>query len=35
VVTMVHDAVLAIANADQRPKLDKPKATDPHVRCVQ
>ncbi len=34
VVTMVHDAALAIANADHRPKLDKPKG-DPAARCVQ
>jgi Zn-dependent M28 family amino/carboxypeptidase len=32
---MVHDAALAIANADQRPALDAPKQTDPNARCVQ
>ena len=32
---MVHDAALAIANADQRPALDAPKQGDPNARCVQ
>ena len=32
---MVHDAALAIANADQRPALDAPKETDPNAPCRQ
>ena len=32
---MVHDAALAIANADQRPALDAPKQTDPNAPCRQ
>ena len=32
---MVFDAVMAIANADHRPALDRPKPTDPHAPCRQ
>jgi Zn-dependent M28 family amino/carboxypeptidase len=32
---MVHDAALAIANADQRPVLDVPKPTNPNAPCRQ
>lgn len=32
---MVFDAALSIANADHRPALDAPKATDPHAPCRQ
>jgi len=32
---MVYDAAVSIANADHRPALDAPKATDPHAPCRQ
>jgi hypothetical protein len=32
---MVHDAALAVANADQRPALDAPRQTDPNAPCRQ
>ena len=35
VTRMVHDAALAIADADERPKLDVPKPTDPNAPCRQ
>jgi len=35
VARMVHDAALAIANADARPALDAPKPTDPRAPCRQ
>ena len=35
VVTLVRDGAIKVGNLDHAPKLDKPKQTDPHVRCVQ
>jgi hypothetical protein len=32
---MVYDAALSIANADHRPALDAPKASNPHAPCRQ
>ena len=34
-VQMVLDAAAFVANADHRPRLDRPKPTDPHVPCRQ
>lgn len=35
VTHMVYDAAMAIANAPTRPRLDAPKAADPHAPCRQ
>jgi hypothetical protein len=31
----VYDAAMLIANANERPKLDVPKPSDPHAACRQ
>jgi peptidase M28-like protein len=35
VATLARNFVIAVANRDQRPPLDGPKPTDPHVACRQ